>query len=86
MSYKRELQMILLGHKEILPGLAWLGRHLEKFPNGQLPEQRLEVSVDGKRCFTVTTKIKSGAIEEAMNGLSCLPLAMAPGLLDKVLR
>lgn len=65
----REMQMILLGRKEILPGLAWLGRHLNKFPNGQLPEQTLEVSVDGNRCFTVSTKIRSGDINEAMGAL-----------------
>lgn len=66
-SMQREMQAIFLGQKEILPGLDWLGRHLNKFPNGELPEQTLEVSIDGKRCFTFSTKIKSGVIGKAMS-------------------
>lgn len=66
---KREIQAIFLGQKEILPGLDWLGRHLNKFPNGELPEQTLEVSVDGKQYFTFSTRIKSGDINEAMGAL-----------------
>lgn len=61
-----DINEILLGQKEILPGLEWLGRHLSNFPGGELPEQKLEVKVDGRYLFAATDKIKPGAIKKVM--------------------
>jgi len=67
---RRALQHILDGHVEILPGAAWLAGHLERFPDGQLPDQKLEVSVDnGKFLFIISTKAKNGDIKKVMEGL-----------------
>lgn len=64
---RRILQHILDGHVTILPGAPWLSRHLDKFPDGVIPDQKLEVSIDGgKFRFTVPASVKKGAIEEAM--------------------
>ena len=66
----REMQKSLYGYEDILPGFNWLERHLQKFPAGQLPEQKLVISVDdGKMHFTVPTKVKNGEIKKVMEGL-----------------
>ena len=67
---RREFQQILNGDRDILPGAQWLDKHLKNFPDGELPEQKLEVTVDGgKFRFTVPSNVKAGDIEKAMKGL-----------------
>ena len=69
-------------HEEDLPGrkrargvpldeetLEWLDRHLSNFPGGELPEQKLEVMVDGRHLFTATDRIKPEAKKVMQNGV-----------------
>lgn len=65
---RRQLQHILDGHVTILPGAAWLAGHLERYPDGVLPDSKLEVNVNGGQfIFFVPQEVKPGEIAEAMS-------------------
>jgi len=47
----------------------WLASHFARFPGGIIPEQRLEVRFDNKPFFTVTGKVKKGAVKKVLQGM-----------------